>query len=294
MLPDARGGTHIFAPMPKGAALVTGAGGGLGLAIARRLAGRGHTVAVTDIDGDAAQAAAEQIGRGAWGSALDVRDLQACRIASEEAIARGGSLEVWVNNAGILLPGVIYEQEMEAHRAMLEVNAVGTFNGTLAAIEKMRAADRGHLINIISLAGLVAAPGVASYAASKHAAMAFTLGTLTDLRRMGIKTIQVSAVCPDGIWSPMIMDKLDDRHDAASFSGKMMMPDEVAAEVEKLLDRPKAVLTIPRWRGHFVRWVDRHPDLAARLAPFVMRDAERRQRRFKRRVEAGKWPPAGS
>jgi NAD(P)-dependent dehydrogenase (short-subunit alcohol dehydrogenase family) len=248
-------------------------------------------VHLTDVEGEAAVAAAEEIGGGAWGSALDVRDPQACRRAAEETVERTGALDVWVNNAGILIPGVIYEQELEAHRAMLEVNAIGTFNGTIAAIEQMRGPGRGHLINVISLAGLVAAPGVASYAASKHAAIAFTLGTLTDLRRNGIKEINVSAVCPDGVWTPMIMDKLDDVNDAVSFSGKMLMPEEVAAKVEKLLDRPKAVLTIPRWRGWFVRWADRHADLAARLAPLLQRDAEARQRRFKRKVEAGKWPP---
>jgi NAD(P)-dependent dehydrogenase (short-subunit alcohol dehydrogenase family) len=272
-------------------ALVTGAGGGLGLAIAKRLAGRGLKVHLTDVQGEAAAAAADDIGGDAWGSALDVRDLQACRRAAEETVERTGALDVWVNNAGILIPGVIYEQELEAHRAMLEVNAIGTFNGTIAAIEQMRGPGRGHLINVISLAGLVAPPGVASYAASKHAAIAFTLGTLTDLRRNRIKKINVSAVCPDGVWTPMIMDKLDDPNDAVSFSGKMLMPEEVAAKVEKLLDRPKAVLAIPRWRGWFVRWFDRHPNLAARLGPLLQRDAESRQRRFKRKVEAGKWPP---
>ncbi|MGZ5340809.1 MAG: SDR family oxidoreductase [Solirubrobacterales bacterium] len=278
--------------MDSGGALVTGAGGGLGFAIAERFAERGLSVHLTDVDGEAANVAAQRIGGNAWGSQLDVRDLQACRRAAEQTVERAGSLEVWVNNAGILIPGVIYEQELEAHRAMLEVNAIGTYNGTLAAIEKMRAAGRGHLINVISMAGLVAAPGVASYGASKHAAIAFTLGTLADLRRNGIKEIEISAVCPDGVWSPMIMDKLDDPDDAVSFSGKMLMPDQVAAKVEKLLDRPKAVLTIPRWRGRFVRWIDRHPDLAARLTPWVMRDALRRQARFKKRVEAGKWPPS--
>lgn len=263
----------------------------MGLAIARRFAARGLPVHLTDVDGEAAESAAESIGGDAWGSTLDVRDLQACRRAAEETIDRAGSLDVWVNNAGILIPGVIYEQELEAHRAHLDVNAIGTYNGTLAAIEKMRVAGSGHLINIISLAGLVAPPGVASYAASKHAAMAFTLGTLGDLRRMGIKEINVSAVCPDGIWSPMIMDKLDDPHDAPSFSGKMLMPDQVAAKVEGLLDKPRAVLAVPRWRGRVVRWFDRHPELAARLAPLAMRDAQNRQRRFKKRVEAGKWPP---
>jgi NAD(P)-dependent dehydrogenase (short-subunit alcohol dehydrogenase family) len=272
-------------------ALVTGAGGGLGFAIAERLASRGLKVHLTDVDAEAASAAATRVGGDAWGSALDVRDPQQCRRAAEETAERGGGLAVWVNNAGILLPGVIYEQELEVHRAMLEVNAIGTFNGTIAAVEQMRKAGSGHLINVISLAGLVAAPGVASYAASKHAAIAFTLGTLTDLRRNGINEIEVSAVCPDGVWTPMIMDKLDDPNDAVSFSGKMLMPEEVAAKVEKLLDRPKAVLTIPRWRGWFVRWADRHPNLAARIGPALQRDAERRQARFKKKVEAGKWPP---
>ena len=255
-------GREAAYPPPISGALVTGAGGGIGLATARRLAGRGFQVAVTDVDGDAAE--------------------------------RAGSLDVWVNNAGILITGVAYEQELEAHRRMLEVNAVGTYNGTLAAIERMRETGRGHVINVVSLAGLAAVPGVASYAASKHAAIAFTLGTLADLRRSGIDGINVSAVCPDGVWTPMITDKLDDPDDALSFSGVMLMPDQVAERIERLLDKPRAVVAIPRWRGAFTRFFDRHPDLAVRLTPLLMRDARRRQARFKKKVQAGKWPPKDS
>src|SRR5215207_8856507 len=100
--------------MANGGAVVTGAGGGLGLAIANRLAARGYAVAFTDIDEAAALAAAEQAGGRSWGAALDVCDPEACRQIAEQARERGGSLDVWVNNAGILLPGVIYEQEIEA------------------------------------------------------------------------------------------------------------------------------------------------------------------------------------
>jgi short-subunit dehydrogenase len=209
-------------------------------------------------------------------------------------VERAGSLDVWVNNAGVLFTGVIYEQEPEVHRRMLDVNAVGTFNGTIAAIERMRESGRGHVINVVSLAGLAAAPGVASYAASKHAAIAFTIGTLADLRRSGITGINVSAVCPDGVWTPMLFDKLDDPHDALSFSGVMLMPEQVAERIEGLLDKPKAVIAIPRWRGAFTRFFDRHPDLAVRLTPLLMRDARRRQARFTKKVEAGTWPPKGS
>ena len=154
----------------------------------------------------------------------------------------------------------------------------------------MRPAGRGHLINVISLAGLGAPPGEALYAATKHGAMAFTLGTLADLRRSGERAIQVSAVCPDGIWTPMLHDKLDDPDAAPSFSGVLLRPEAVAARVAELLDRPRVVLTIPRRRGVFVRLFDAMPGLAARIVPLWMRDAERRQRRWKRRIESGKGP----
>jgi NAD(P)-dependent dehydrogenase (short-subunit alcohol dehydrogenase family) len=271
--------------MPVPAALVTGAGGGLGLAIARMLATRGYDVAVTDVDGDAAARAAQAIGTGATSAGLDVTDAAACDAAAREVVSRTGGLDVWVNNAGVLMPGVVYEQDPSLHRTMLDVNAVGTFNGTRAALDAMLPAGRGHIINVISLAGLVAAPGEVAYGASKHAAMAYTIGTLADLRRSGIKGINVSAVCPDGIWSPMLEDKLDDPDAAASFSGVMLTPQKVAARVSSLIDSPRPVVTIPRWRGAFVRFFDAFPGLATRLIPLVMKDARRRQRSFKRKLD---------
>jgi NAD(P)-dependent dehydrogenase (short-subunit alcohol dehydrogenase family) len=263
----------------------------MGLEIARRLAGRGYEVAVTDVDEAGTTAAAEQLGDRAWPLVLDVTDADAVNAAADQVMERSGSLDVWVNNAGILVTGLAHEQPVDVHRRMLEVNAVGTFNGTLAAIERMKRAGRGRIINIISLAGLAAATGITGYSASKHAAIAFSLGTAADLRRAGLGGITISCVCPDGVWTPMINDKLDDPNDALSFSGVMLMPQQVAEHVEGLIDKPKPVLTIPRWRGRFARFFDRHPQLSLRLTPLLMRDALRRQRAFKKKVESGKWPP---
>lgn len=273
----------MLPPMPT--ALVTGAGGGLGLAIARMLAARGYEVAVTDIDGEAAARAAEAIGAGAWSRPLDVTDGEACIEACRQVVERSGALDLWVNNAGVLVPGVVYEQDPAAHRTMIDVNAIGTFNGTRAALEAMLPAGSGHVINVISLAGLIAAPGEVAYGASKHAAMAYSLGTLYDLRRSGVKGIDVSAICPDGIWSPMLEDKLDDPDAAASFSGTMLSPEQVAARVSGLVDSPRPVVAIPRWRGAVVRLMDAFPGLAVRLLPLLMKDARRRQARFKRRLD---------
>jgi short-subunit dehydrogenase len=173
---------------------------------------------------------------------------------------------------------------------MLEVNATGTINGTVAALGAMVPAGHGQVINVISLAGIVAAPGEVTYAASKHAAMAFTLGTLFDLRRAGHRGVDVCAVCPDGIWTPMLHDKLDDPDAAGSFSGNLLTPEQVARGVAKLTERPRPVTIIPRWRGPLLRAFDLFPRLGLRLIPLVMWDARRRQRRYKRLIESGRWP----
>jgi NAD(P)-dependent dehydrogenase (short-subunit alcohol dehydrogenase family) len=101
---------------------------------------------------------------------------------------------VWVNNAGVFVTGPAWEQDQRTRELMLEVNATGTINGTLAALDPMRAAGRGHIVNIVSLAGLAAAPGQAIYSASKHAAIGFSLATLADLRLAGIEGIEISCV----------------------------------------------------------------------------------------------------
>jgi NAD(P)-dependent dehydrogenase (short-subunit alcohol dehydrogenase family) len=279
-------------------AVVTGAGSGLGRAIAHELAGRGYAIRATDRDPEAAEQTAAEINGPVGGeaespaataSALDVRDENACRSLAA-SLAAAGSLDLWVNNAGLFFSGPPWEQGAELRRAMLEVNFNGLMNGTLAALVPMMAADRGHVVNIVSLAGLVAAPGEVAYSATKHAALAFTLGTLFDLRLAGVRGVHLSAVCPDGIWTPMLEDKLDDLDSAGSFSGRLLTAEEVAREVGKLSERPRPLLIVPRWRGPQLRLFALFPRLGIKLLPLVMWDARRRQRRYKRLIEAGRWP----
>ena len=179
-------------------AVLTGAGGGLGRAIAIELAGRGYAVQLTDIDAEAAARTAAEIGAGARAASLDVRDEAACRALAAATVAEHGALDLWVNNAGVLSTGLAWEQEEATRTAMLAINAAGTMNGTVAALEQMVPAGRGHVINVISLAGIVAAPGEVAYSASKHAAIAFTLGTLFDLRRAGQRRSSSQRSAPTG------------------------------------------------------------------------------------------------
>lgn len=264
---------------PAGA-VVTGAGRGLGKQIARLLVDRGHRVLVTDLDDAAARDTAAELGDRAVARRLDVRDDAEVRAARDEIVSLAGRLDVWVNNAGVLFTGPAWEQDADRRRLMIEVNALGTINGTVAAIDAMRARG-GHIVNIVSLAGLTAVPGEAVYAASKHAAIGFSLSTLADLRLADITNIDISCICPDGIWTPMLYDKLDDPASALSFSGRLLQPAEVVAAVAAALDRPRPVTAVPRWRGWQARLADALPAVSVRAAPLVVAQGRRAQQRFR-------------
>jgi NAD(P)-dependent dehydrogenase (short-subunit alcohol dehydrogenase family) len=264
---------------PAGA-LVTGAARGLGKEIARLLVQRGHLVLVTDLDLAAAEAAATELGDRAVARALDVRDHAQVEAARDDIVARAGRLDTWVNNAGVLFTGPAWEQEADARRLMLEVNALGTINGTVAAIEAMRGSGGGHVVNIVSLAGLTAVAGEAVYAASKHAAIGFSLSTMADLRAAGVGDIDISCVCPDGVWTPMLHDKLEDPGAAMSFSGKLLQPEEVVTAVATVLDRPRLVTAVPGWRGVVARVADAIPALGLRAVPLVVAQGRRTQRKL--------------
>lgn len=265
-------------------ALVTGAGRGLGRAIAELLADRGYLVMVTDLSGEAASAAAAEIGSGALWAEVDVREHAQVERARDELIAAAGSLEVWVNNAGVLVTGPAWEQSEELRKLHLDVNALGTINGTVAAIDAMRrgagSGPGGHIINIASLAGISAVPGEAVYAASKHAVMGFSSSTVADLRLAGVRNIDISCVCPDGIWTPMLHDKLDDPQAALSFSGVLLQPEDVVKAVSTVLDKPRPVTAIPHWRGALARLGAAFPSLGSAALPLLVTQGRRVQKKM--------------
>ncbi|UTT67599.1 SDR family oxidoreductase [Janibacter sp. CX7] len=272
---------------PAGA-VVTGAGRGLGRQIATMLVERGHHVLVTDVDGAAATETAAALGSLATAMTVDVRDESQVLAARDRIVEVAGRLDVWVNNAGVLVTGPAWEHDEATRRLMLEVNALGTMNGTLAAVGAMRGSGGGHIINIASLAGITAVPGEGVYAASKHAVMGFSLSTIADLRAAKVKDIDISCVCPDGIWTPMLHDKLDDPAAALSFSGKLLQPEEVVLAVSRVLDKPRLVTAVPAWRGAVVRAGDLFPAFGLAAVPAVVAQGRRVQKKMaKRRLRTG-------
>jgi NAD(P)-dependent dehydrogenase (short-subunit alcohol dehydrogenase family) len=264
-------------------AVVTGGAGGLGRATGEALAALGFRVRLADVDGDAAARAAQDLAGGTSGVRLDVTDERACRDLAQRVDGEDG-LALWVNNAGVLCTRASWEHPEAEVRTMFAVNVHGTMHGTWAALEVMRRRDAGQVVNIVSLAGLAAPPGETVYAATKHAALAFTTGTLQDLRTAGVRGVQLSAVCPDGIWTPMLHDKVDDPHAAPSWSGVMLQPDQVAAVVVAVVRRPRPVVSVPGWRGGFARAWSATPRAALALRPALNAVARRNQKAFAKRL----------
>jgi NAD(P)-dependent dehydrogenase (short-subunit alcohol dehydrogenase family) len=244
-------------------AVVTGSGKGLGREIANGLSQRGFTLLVTDIDGEAAAATASAIGGGAWSMAQDVRDPESHRAIARAANERG-SLELWVNNAGVLYSGSAWDHTDEQVRQTVEVNVLGVMWGSRAAVEAMRA-NGGQLINIASISALTPAPGLAVYGATKQAVLGFTTSLAGDLDRAGLP-IRVSAVCPHAINTAMIRDIQDDPGaDAAFVNSRLLTQEEVAKVVVELVDKPRLAVTVPRSQGALAHVLRPFPETTLKM-----------------------------
>lgn len=186
-------------------ALVTGAGRGLGAAIAAGLAARGARVVVVDLDETAAKGTAEQIGRAATYRRLDVRDAADWRATVTATLEEAGSLDVLVNNAGVYRKAPIEDWSDEDIALVLDVNLLGTILGVREASRSM--ADGGAIVNISSTAGLSGHRHALPYSATKFAVRGVTRSAALELADRGIR---VNAVCPGAIATSMLDPSLTD------------------------------------------------------------------------------------
>lgn len=188
-------------------ALVTGAAGGLGLAIAKRLAEDGTAVAVIDIDAAGAETAAKEID-GARGYGCDVTDETAVGALLDRFEADfGGAPDILVNNAGIVRFGDLLEHSVADFRKVLDVNLTGTFIMAQAVGRRMAARGSGSIVNITSLNAVATSPDAGAYPASKAAVAKLTEQLALTLAPKGVR---VNAVGPgfidSGMSSPIYRD----------------------------------------------------------------------------------------
>jgi NAD(P)-dependent dehydrogenase (short-subunit alcohol dehydrogenase family) len=218
-------------------ALVTGAGSGIGQAVARRFAREGARVVAADIRLDAAEKTAAELGEGASALAIDVADRASSEAGVAEAVDRLGSLDVLVNVAGVTIVGGVFELTEEEWDKEIDTNLKSIYLMSKAAWPTFLSQGGGSIVSIASDAAFRGLPQDAAYCASKAGVAMLTKCMALD---GAVHNIRANCVCPGFINTPMLDGYFEDQPDPAASRagavsvtplGRLGSPDDIAAGV---------------------------------------------------------------
>src|SRR3712207_49244 len=174
-------------------AAITGGARGIGKATAEAFVRQGMKVAIGDLDLDEAQRTADQLGGGTVAFRLDVTDRESFAEFLDSAEQALGPVDVLVNNAGIMHVQRFDEEDPAWDVRQVDINVHGVLTGTRLAISRMKPRQKGHIVNIASVAGLAPGKGVATYVGTKHFVVGLSESVRLEVRDHGI---DVSTICP--------------------------------------------------------------------------------------------------
>lgn len=241
--------------------LVTGGASGIGAAIVSLAAERGHRILIADINLAGARAVAKAVGGPVTATRLDITSVPEWERVLEEAWTLGG-LDVLINNAAIVFPGNAGSVSIDNHAATLDTNFLGPLRGMLVALPRFKAQGHGHFLTVCSMTAFLPFPGLASYAAAKHALRAFHHALALEERDSGL---DFSIVHPTATETPMLDQEA--RHDdlALAFAGPSVSAESAAETVLRALDRKSVEVFMPPSRGRTVRRVGTDPKALRKL-----------------------------
>lgn len=231
-----------------GAAVVTGAGQGIGRAVAIAMAESGRSVALADLNDPAASAVAEEIVRNggrALAARVDVTEEEQVRELAARAEAELGAISCWVNNAGVVRPAMLHKMEIADFDLVMRVHVRGTFLGIREAARRMIASStQGVVLNVASSAGLQGTIGQINYAGAKGAIVAMTKSAAKELARYGIRANCVAPVAATPMTEKIRTDpRLSEMFLSSIPLRRFAEPDEVASTFVFLASPAAAYVT---------------------------------------------------
>ena len=255
-------------------AFVTGGGSGIGAALTIKLVNAGAEVWIADRQIGAAQELAQRLSCGgakAHAIELDVRSFPSFANAVAEAVEQSGRIDYLFNNAGIGVGGEVDSYTLDDWNDVFDVNLRGVVHGILAVYPIMIRQHSGHIVNTASVAGLVAAPGSASYTATKYAVVGISKVLRVEAERHGV---HVSVLCPGAIRTPMLTFGKYGRYNGVSDEDLLkfwepfrpMAPEKFADRALRAVLRGDTIIVVPAWWKAFWYLERLSPALTMRLA----------------------------
>lgn len=263
-------------------ALLTGAAGGIGRAVAARLATQGHTIICVERDQTLAETAASAVPGRAVPVACDLSDR-----ASVSALAQriettwAGELDLVFLNAGVIVPGDVVDSTAAQLRLQLDVMLVSVAELAASAARVMKARRRGHILATVSMGGILSLPGSAAYSAAKAGLRAYLAALRTELRGTGVA---VSGIYPSAVDTPMLLHEATHDGSLLNFFGKVATAEDVADVFERAQRKRRLAHFIPYSDSVLCRLLEAFPW----LVPPMLGPAEAIGRRGRAKYLASK------
>ena len=230
--------------------LVTGGASGIGAAIARLAVAQGHRVLIADINLKGAREVAAPLGDQAAAIALDITSEAQWDAALDAAWERFGGLDVLLNNAAIVHTGYVRNLPIAAHQNTMDVNAMGPIKGMVKALPRFLDQGHGHFVTVCSMTAFIPFPGLASYAAAKHALRAFHHGLAMEERN---SALDFSIIHPTSTETPMLEKEAASDEVPMAFNSTSVTADFVADVVLTAMAKKTLEVFMPPERARAVR-----------------------------------------
>jgi short-subunit dehydrogenase len=267
-------------PLREQVIVITGASSGIGLVTARRAAEAGAKVLLVARGEPALREAVDGIlaaGGEADHAPADVGSIDELRAAAAKAVSRWGRIDTWVNDAGVVIYGKLAETPLPEHERLFRTNYFGTVNGSLVALEHLRAGG-GAIVTVGSIASQIAVPGQGAYSASKHAVLGFTDALRRELIAEGAP-VSITLIKPSGIDTPILQHAANHVDGEAALPPPVYDPELVAEAILDAAEHPRRDVTVGGGGRAQVLFAEHFPGIVDRLSGLAMPFLSNRSRR---------------